>query len=476
MAKTKVKIETEAQAIKRKAKEEKQLQKLLREKARPKGNFYVIYLMMILALIQIADEVTSSISAQMQSEIAISLFSDRMSVMSALSATSLPFMIIVVFYKSLSDKYGRKLFLVINTFGMGVAMFTVFLAGKIGNMGGMVTYVIATCLINFFIPNDTQVLYIMETAPAKYRTTVFAVIKSIATAGVVIIPLMRRMFMGDDITKWHYVYIIPGIFAFAVSFFALLFARESDVFINKRIEFLRMSDEERAEKIVEENKESQAQGGIGNALKFAFSHKQLKWLFITCVIFGLGAMGVNYYQKISDIFYTTDEVTSVLMMFSVANALVTLLNGILSDRFGRKKIVVTMAATSFVSFALFYIGCRMKWNPYLSGFFVGTYVGSFYSASDFISGVMSGESAPTNLRASIMSAQSIMNIAGKMLAMILPIIVLAVTHDNYTALANLCVFGSLPSLAISLFFFITKVGDTTGIDLNTVRGDEWDKK
>ena len=299
----------------------------------------------------------------MQAEIAVSLFGDRLSIMTALSATALPMMILVVFYKTLSDRYGRKPFLVINTCGMGLALFIIFLAGKIGNIGGIVTYVLGIVVLNFFIPNDTQVLYVMETAPKERRTSVFAVIKSIAMLGVMLIPLMRRAFMGSDVSRWNYVYLVPSICAFVIAFLALLFAKESDVFLKERIEYLQMSDEEREERIRQKSKEAEAQGGLGSALKFAFSHKQLRWLFIICIIFGLGAMGINYYEKIADIYYSTEEVTSVLLTFSIASAAITLFNGLLADRLGRKKTVVTTTSVCFAAFVLFFIGCKTHWNP-----------------------------------------------------------------------------------------------------------------
>ena len=475
MAKTKIKIETEEQRLKRKAKEQKELAKREKELSRPRTKAYVWYLLMILATVQIIDEITTNITTQMQSAIAVELFQDRLSIMTALSALSLPLVALAVLYKTFSDRYGRKPFLVINTVGMSLGLFMVFLSGKLTGMSAIVIYVIASCIINFFIPNDTQVLYVMETAPADKRSRVFAIIKSVAMLGVMIIPLMRQTFMGDDTSRWNYVFLVPAIVAFVIAFVALLLAKESEVFLRNRIAYLKMTDKERAEKEKEKSKEANAQGGIGNAFRFAFSHKQLKWIFLSYIVFCIGAMSINYYEKIADTFYSTQEVTQLLMLYPVANALVTFVNGFFADKLGRKKTVVLMSALSFVSFTMFFIACKLHLNPYLAGFFVGCYTGSYWAAGDVMGGIMVSESSPTNLRASLLSAHTMLSVLGKMLAMLVPLIVLLVTKDNYNILGTLCICATAPALFIALMLFTKNVGDTTGIDLNTVRGDEWDK-
>ena len=47
-------------------------------------------------------------------------------------------------YKTLADRYGRKLFLCINTLGMGAGLFLTFLAGRIGAISGIVGFIVAS--------------------------------------------------------------------------------------------------------------------------------------------------------------------------------------------------------------------------------------------------------------------------------------------------------------------------------------------
>lgn len=112
----------------------------------------------------------------------------------------------------------------------------------------------------------------------------------------------------------------------------------------------------------------------------------------------------------------------------------------------------------------------MSISSIVAGLLLGSYIGAFYSAGDNISSLMTGEYAPTNMRASVMSAQTVVNIISKMFAMTVPLVALFITKDNYAVL------GSLPAMFVSLFFLITKVGDTSHVNLDTVKGDEWDNK
>ncbi|MCL2264403.1 MAG: MFS transporter [Treponema sp.] len=461
-------------ALKTETARQKEIKRWEREKSKPKKKLYLWYLLIILSLIYIADEVTTLIGTQMQSEIAIGLFQDRMSVMTLLSAFSLPMIALSVFYRTLADKYGRKLFICINTFGMGFALFIVFLAGRTGAVPGIVMYVIATMLINFFVPNDIQAVYLMETAPEKRRATTFAVVKALATLGVVLIPWMRSIFMGRDVALWYWVYLIPAVSIIFVALITVLTARESDVFINNRLDFLRLTEDERME-ILARNKEAKAQGGLSNAFRFAFKHRQLKWLFISNAILALGIMGTAFYPRIAAVFYDTSDVTTVLFLYPFSCALITLFNGVMSDKIGRKIMELFIITSAFLSFLLFYTGCQMHWNPVIIGIMAGFYVGAFYAGGDNLMSIMTSESAPTNLRASVMSAQTVMNIAGGIPAHLIPMIVLFATQDNYSILGWACIIASAPPMAIALFLIAVKVGDTTHVDMNTVRGDEWDK-
>ncbi|MDE5679090.1 MAG: hypothetical protein K2I01_01480, partial [Lachnospiraceae bacterium] len=103
------------------------------------NKFYMLYLFMVLSLIYIIDEIASTISIQFQSNIINEFFVQNMgmeygeglSLSSALGFITYPVTLLIVFYRPLADRFGRKPFLVLNTFVMGWGMFLVYLADNI---------------------------------------------------------------------------------------------------------------------------------------------------------------------------------------------------------------------------------------------------------------------------------------------------------------------------------------------------------
>lgn len=167
---------------------------------------------------------------------------------------------------------------------------------------------------------------------------------------------------------------------------------------------------------------------------------------------------------------STAQVTQALFVFPFINAGITLANGFMADGLGRKNTAVLMGATSLASFILFIAGISGGWPAYLIGGFYGGYVGSFYAAGDIIGGIMCGESAPTGLRASVIAAQTL--ILG--FSLVLSTAMLLVGMLLVENLGYLCLGLMAPFMAASLVILKLKVGDTRGLDLSTVTGEEWD--
>ena len=261
-------------------KREKEIRKWEKEKAKPKKNLYFVYLIFIIALIYATDEIASQIGTLMKTEIANDLFSkygeSSVGLLDILSILVVPFQALGLLYRPLADRWGRKKFLLINTFGMSFAMLVIFLSDN------PFLYFVGACLVQFFIPHDMHVVYIMESSPSKHRARVYSSIKFFANMAVMLIPLLRKLLMHDA-SQWRLVYFIPAVVGVVTCFVALLTARETDSFIDSRLRFLRMTDEEREAEKVQKNSEN-AQGGLIPALKFAMKHNQLRWLYITSAL------------------------------------------------------------------------------------------------------------------------------------------------------------------------------------------------
>lgn len=464
---------------------EKEILKWEKEKARPKKNLYFAYLVFIITLIYSTDEIASQIGTLMKTEIANDLLSkfgeSSVGLLDILSILVVPFQALGLLYRPLADRWGRKKFLIINTFGMSFAMLVIFLSNN------LFLYFVGACMVQFFIPHDMHVVYIMESSPSKHRARVYSSIKFVANMSVMLIPFLRRMLM-ENASEWRNVYLIPALVGVVTSFIALATARETDSFIDSRLRHLRMSDEERrAEK--EKADAANAQGGLIPALKFAMKHNQLRWLYITSALANLGFIGTINYQVILTYGYagnmawggkiteaildsvSTGEVTTALFMFPIGCAVSQVIMGFISDSKGRKTAAITTAVNCLIAFVTFTVGSSLAWNPYLVGFLCGASIGSFYSTNDVLI-MMIGESAPTNLRSSAMSAQFIVTAAGVALSYVIGLPIITLAGNSATGIVSLSLL--VPGFIAAFFSLVRKTNETKGIDMDTVTGCEWD--
>ena len=467
---------------KKQLRKEKELQYWEKQKARPKSNTYFWYLVLIIALIYAVDEIASQIGSLMQTEIANDFFRSESAVtlLNLLQIIAIPFQIVGILYRPLADRFGRKTFLIINTFGMSLAMFIIFLSQNV------FMYFFGACLIMFFIPHDMHVVYIMESAPSKSRAITYSVVKFFANMAVMLVPFLRRWLMSTA-SEWRNVYFIPAIVGIVVSLIALLCARETDAFIESRIRYLSMTEEElQAEKLRKTAQDSQ--GGVIDALKFGFSHKQLRWVFICFALAGIGVIGSMNYQAILTHGYaqsiygsnakdfldlvSVKEVSQALILYPIGMALSQVIMGFISDKKGRKAAAITVAVNCVVSFVIFALGARMNFlNPSIIGFFCGTFVGSYYSTNDVLI-MMASESAPTNLRSSTTAAQTVVGFAGYAVGFLTNMVLALIFGDGIIGTVALCLL--VPSFVVTIYALIKKTHDTKGVDLDKVTGTEWD--
>lgn len=472
------------QALKR----EKEIKKWEKEKSRPKRNLYFAYLVFIITLIYGTDEIASQIGTLMKTEIANDLLSNfgesSVGVLDILSILVVPFQLVGLIYRPLADRWGRKKFLIINTFGMSFALLIIFLSNN------LVLYFLGAALVQFFIPHDMHVVYIMESSPTKHRARIYSSIKFIANMSVMLIPLLRR-FLMETASQWRNVYLIPAVIGVVTSFIALMTARETDTFIESRLRYLKMTDEEREAEKQKKSSEN-SQGGLIPALKFALKHKQLKWLYITSALANVGFIGTINYQVILSYGYAQNyvenglftslgedvmnavsvgPVTEALFMFPVGCACAQVIMGFISDSKGRKTAAITTAVNCLLAFIGFSIGSRLALNPYIVGFLCGAAIGSYYSTNDVLI-MMIGESSPTNLRSSCMSAQFIVTAAGVVVSYIVSLPLVTILGNSVTGIVSFALL--VPGFIAAFIALLKKANETKGIDMDTVTGAEWD--
>ena len=461
---------------KARVREAKELERREKQLNARSGRFYMLYLFMVLSLIYIIDEIASTISIQFQSNIINEFFVQNMgmeygeglSLSSALGFITYPITLLIVFYRPLADRFGRKPFLVLNTFVMGLGLFLVYLSDNI------FVYMVGSSLMGFMVSHDMQCVYILECSSEKTRARNYAIIKAVAILGTMIIPLLRETFMKNQSGRWHLVYLAPAILGFALSLFALLFAKETNTFLVNRVKYLKTSPEEREGQSREE-KNSNAQGGIISAVRFAFRHRQLRFLMLACCFYYSASLATATYNTVmkESALMTESAITAALYLYPVGNALMTFLAGMVSDRFGRKTTIIAMSGSAVVCYSLFIASAMLGWPPMLTGFAIGGFMGSYWGAGDTIGGIMFSESAPTNLRSSVTVINTLLNGIIGGLATIATIILLPMIPASTFGYMYLLL--TIPGLIIAIVIIWRYVGETRGLDLKKVTGAEWDK-
>ena len=218
-------------AEKLKLRTEKEITKWEKQRRGSGNKLYFAYIVFIITLIYATDEIASQIGMLMKSEIAADLMSNfgqsSVGMLDLVSSLAIPFQAIGLLYRPLADRWGRKKFLIINTFGMSLSLLLIFLSNNVA------LYVIGACFIQFFIPHDMHVVYIMESSPSKHRARIYSTIKFFANMGVMLVPLLRRWLVSaaGDSYGWRMVYFIPAVIGLVVSFIALLGAKETPAFV-----------------------------------------------------------------------------------------------------------------------------------------------------------------------------------------------------------------------------------------------------
>ncbi len=454
--------------------EMRELKRLDAAAFRPKTAHYLLFVMIVLTIVYIVDEITSNLNAAMQPYVLFDLFRigsrdvnspeyrSAINTVAPWQVASNLFLIISPFYKALSDKYGRRVFLMINTVGMGVGMLIVMTAQS------TLQYILGMLAMMFFTPNDMQVLYIMEAAPREKRATYSFVAKGLALISVSLIGVLSRTFLQEDVpSSWRLVYLIPVITAIVIGLLSYFFVRETSVFLDQRRSFLSLTPEQRAAK-AEENKRNSTseEGGVFRAVKFIFKNRQLRWILIADFLFFATTFYTSYYATVLEGAMTTSMVSSALIVYPLFNGFVTIASGFFSDKLGRKKVCLLLGGLALAGLLLFVLSCRLRWGPVAAGMAYGCSIGGLWSMSDTIILTMPAESTPSGMRSSVMGTISVLIGAGMFVGQALFIVL-----QNFLPMDILFLLICIPFMAIALIVLLTKVKETKNVDLDSITAD-----
>ena len=460
-------------AIQNIQKEEKELSRLRKVQSKGTSGKYFLVLLMLIAIVNILDEVTSNLTVTVQSSFVTEFFvnnpfmgkyytyEDGLAFHSGIGVFTYVLGLFTPFYKALADKWGRKPLFVMSTLGMALGLLVINLSTS------YIMFLVGYAIISFFMGHDIQIIYILEEAPSKHRAKIYSFLKSFGILGVILIPALRDVLMGDDSTKWREIFLVPALIGFVAVLLVMLFAKDTKVFVNDRIEYLLQPYEQRqAEKqMKKQQKQAQRnQSGVFNGVKYIFANKDTKILIISHIIFdsAMPAIALYFESSMHRAGMSTSDITKALFMVPVIYASITFLSGFIADKLGRKVTVTGFSITCVAGYILFVAGILLGWNPYVVGAFAGLYQGSYWIGRDYMN-VMMTEKVPTDIRASVVGAEGLLVIIGLAVGYILTIVGMTVMPIWWA-----CLLVSIPAVSIAAVMFALKVKETKGVILDEI--------
>ncbi len=453
------------------AKENKQLNRLKKNKSYS-GYFFV--LLCLIAIVNILDEVTSNLTVTVQSSFVTEFFvnnpflgkyytfEEGLAFHSTIGVFTYVFGVFTPFYKALADKWGRKPLFAISTLGMATGLLIIHFSTS------YIMFLVGFAIISFFMGHDIQIIYILEEAPDRHRAKIYSFLKSFGILGVVLIPTLRDMLMGDDAAKWREIFLVPAIIGFTAVALVLIFAKDTKVFVKERIEYLSRPYEEREAEKLRQKQEKQAQrnqSGVFNGVKYIFSNKDTGSLIISHIVFdsAMPAIALYFESSMHTAGMSTSEITKALFMVPIIYATVTFISGFIADKLGRKATVTGFSVTCVLGFILFVVGILNGWNPYLIGALAGLYQGSYWIGRDYMN-VMMTEKVPTDIRASVVGAEGLLVMIGLALGYLVTIVGMM-----FMPIWWACLVVTIPTVTVAAVMFTLKVKETKGANLDEIK-------
>ncbi|MBQ7120915.1 MAG: MFS transporter [Clostridia bacterium] len=453
--------------------ESRELARLRKMQTRSSGSRYFLVLLILIAVVNILDEVTSNLTVTVQSSFVTEFFvnnpfmgkyysyEDGLAFHSGIGVFTYVLGLFTPFYKALADKWGRKPLFALSTLGMAAGLMVIHLSSS------YIMFLVGFAIISFFMGHDIQIIYILEEAPDKHRAKIYSFLKSFGILGVILIPTLRDILMGNDATKWREIFLVPALIGFAAVVLVVIFAKDTKVFIKERTEYLsRPYEERKAEKALKkQQKQAQRnQSGVFNGVKYIFANKDTKILIISHIIFdaAMPAIALYFESSMHSAGMSTSNITKALFMVPVIYASITFLSGFIADKAGRKATVTLFSATCVAGYILFVAGILNGWNPYLVGSLAGLYQGSYWIGRDYMN-VMMTEKVPTDIRASVVGAEGLLVIIGLVVGYASTIIGMTQMPIWWACLAV-----SIPAVTVAAIMFALKVKETKGANLDEI--------
>ena len=470
-----------------------------RQRARYAGYFAVLLLVIVLS--DILDNLATNIGSNLTSSFITEFFvngkvfgktyeyEEGLALHNTISLIGYVIALIAPFYKSLADKIGRKPLFAFSAFGMAAGLLIIFFCRS------YLVFLLGSFMLSFFIGSDIQILYVLEEAPKDKRATVYSLLKGLGGLSAVAIPTMRTTLMHNDPTLWRNVYLLPGLFGLAVVVIILLLVKETRVFEDKRIAQLEKAaaakalasgaagqmtpapQESLADSAPQETLAGNApqtgadqigdikiKSGILPAIRYIFSHKDLRTLILIKMLFDAAIIAMTNYESIMfRANMATADITTAEFYYPFLYCGAVIISGFLADRIGRKKTVLLFGSICAAAFVLFIISANALWNPAIVGIGYGLYLGGYWIGRDYME-IISTEMVPTEIRASIIGAEGLLVYVGMAAGFAFVNIGML-----FLPLWLVCSVFALPCILISVILLAKKGKETMGVDYEAIK-------
>ena len=456
-------------AVKQQARNDRELTRWEAERARRPIAGYLAIMTIILGIVRMLDEFVTSAPTSVQSNIVQEFFVDGLGMtfetglatLSLLTTALLLCSVVAVFFVALCDKLGRKKILLICTVGMTAGMLVCAVSTNIA------VHLVGRAVITFFVATDVHQVFIMEIAPTEKRAFYTQITTVFGSVGVMLVGVVRMLYTSGGALDWRGVFTLPSLLGMAAVIGILIFARETDTFLDFRIAFLKKPVEQRLREAEEAKQAKRAQetvSGIGPAFRYVFSHRQTRALVFAALPISFATIAfASYYETImSTAGMGVDAVNVTLVIYPAVQAGIALLAGWMTDRFGRKIAGATVSVTALVCFYFFITACRGG-NPYLVGVLLGACVGAFWRYNEILTLTMR-ESVPTAIRT---SSGSVIGLAGIVISLVSGVIFSLALAKHPVGLVCMALGGA--ALGISLVIYLAFVRETKGVVLDEIQ-------
>ncbi|MHA1805413.1 MAG: MFS transporter [Promethearchaeota archaeon] len=414
---------------------------------------YIYYSLFVMGLINLVDIFTSNAGPLIVSYVVDEFLISRgvpanvaYAQYGALGSIGLIFGFISLSIKYIADKFGRKKALIVNVLGMSIGAILVIFATDI------LSYMLGTWIGNLFLAADIQLLLISEEAPKEKRQIFNMIVMIVGLIGAILVLVFRELFLPN----WRILFYLPLIAGIIVTVLIIFTLKESSVYLtmkaNKAAQLKDQATKEKSE----------------NIFKIIFKLKNFKMILLVFFVGFLGQMAGmtfrSYWQPFLSQTYDLSQVNIIYLIRYVLSIFWGLLIGFISDKFGRKRALITQLTTLplclilsiyFVSLGTAYI--------ILVGITYAIFIYSLWTTGTTTT-TMIFELTPTEARASV---QIITTAIGIVLFLI--VTVLFAVFLLWIDFATLFLIAVIPGSIIAIIITLIKLPETKATDLTEVK-------